>query len=176
MTRTIAVGVSACLLGEKVRYDGGHRHDSNITGILGEFFVFVPVCPEVECGMSIPREPMHLEGDPAKPRLMTVESGIDKTKEMTSFCRAKVGELANEALCGFIFKANSPSCGLFGVSVHNTGIPAGTGRGLFAAALVERFPILPVEEERGLNNPTAREKFIERVFNYNSKENDLCLI
>ena len=170
MTRKIAVVVSACLLGEKVRYDGGHRHDSNITGILGEFFDFVPVCPEVECGMSIPREPMRLEGDPAKPRLVTIESRIDKTGEMASFCRAKVAELAGMALCGFIFKANSPSCGLFGVCVHNNGMPAGTGRGLFTAALVERFPLLPVEEEKGLNDPMAREKFIERVLNYNTKE------
>jgi uncharacterized protein YbbK (DUF523 family) len=170
MSRTIAVGVSACLLGEKVRYDGGHRGDSNITDALGRFFYFVPVCPEVECGMSIPREPMRLEGDPAKPRLMTVESRIDKTQEMTSFCRARVGKLAKELLCGFIFKARSPSCGLSGVSVHYNGMPAGTGRGLFAAALVERFPCLPVEEESGLNDPAARDKFIERVNNYNLKE------
>jgi uncharacterized protein YbbK (DUF523 family) len=170
MTKTIAVGVSACLLGEKVRYDGGDRLDNNIIDTLGRFFVFVPVCPEVECGMSIPREPMRLEGDPVRPRLITIESRIDKTKEMTSFCRARVGELVKEALCGFIFKSNSPSCGLLGICVHNTGIPAGTGRGLFAAALAERFPLLPVEEERGLNDPAAREKFIEWVFNYNTKE------
>jgi uncharacterized protein YbbK (DUF523 family) len=166
MNRTIAVGASACLLGEKVRFDGGHRHDANITGDLGRFFVFVPVCPEVECGMSIPREQMRLEGDLIKPRLMTVDSRIDKTQEMTSFCRARVGELEKEALCGFIFKANSPSCGLLGVCIHNSGIPARTGRGLFAAAMLERFPLLPVEEERGLTDPVAREKFIERLFNY----------
>jgi uncharacterized protein YbbK (DUF523 family) len=172
MNRNIAVGVSACLLGEKVRYDGGHRHDGNITGDLGRFLVFVPVCPEVECGMSIPREPMRLEGDLLKPRLMTVDSRIDKTEEMTAFCRAKVGELEKEALCGFIFKANSPSCGLFGVCIHNSGIPAGTGRGLFAAALVERFPLLPVEEERGLNDPEARGKFIELIFKYRVRLRD----
>ena len=166
MARTITVGVSACLLGEKVRYDGGHSHDSNITGALGRFFVFVPVCPEVESGMSIPREPIRLEGNPVEPRLVTVESRIDKTKEITSFCRARVGELEKDALCGFIFKANSPSCGLFGVCVHNCGYAAGTGRGLFATAMVERFPLLPVEEERGLTDPGARENFIKRVFNY----------
>lgn len=170
MTRTITVGVSACLLGEKVRYDGGHRHDGNITGALGSFFVFVPLCPEVECGMPIPREPMRLEGDSAKPRLMTVESRIDKTEDMTSFCRARIGELEKETLCGFIFKARSPSCGLSGVSVHNNGKPSGTGRGLFAAALVERLPSLPVEEETGLNDPAALDKFIERVLTYNKKE------
>ena len=170
MRRTITVGVSACLLGEKVRYDGGHRLDSNITAELGRYFILLPVCPEVECGMSIPREPMRLEGDPAKPRLMTVESRIDKTEEMTSFCRARVGELAKEALCGFILKARSPSCGLTRVPVHNNGMPAGTGRGLFAAALVERFPCLPVEEESGLGDPSAQEKFIERVNNHNNKE------
>jgi uncharacterized protein YbbK (DUF523 family) len=170
MTRTIAVGVCACLLGEKVRYDGVHKRDACITGTLGKIFDYVPVCPEVECGMTTPREPMRLEGDPANPRLMTVESRIDKTKEMSSFCRARVGELAKEALCGFIFKARSPSCGLSGVPVHNAIIPAGSGRGLFAAALVERFPLLPVEEEKGLGDPAAREKFIERVFNYYTKE------
>jgi uncharacterized protein YbbK (DUF523 family) len=170
MTSTIAVGVSACLLGVKVRYDGGHRLDSNVTDTLGRLFIFVPVCPEVECGMSTPRDPMRLEGDPAKPRLITIESRIDKTGEMASFCRAKVAELAGMALCGFIFKANSPSCGFFGVTVHNNGMPAGTSRGLFAAALVERFPLLPVEEEKGLNDPAVREEFIERVLIYNTKE------
>jgi uncharacterized protein YbbK (DUF523 family) len=170
MTSTIAVGVSACLLGEKIRYDGGHRYDGNIALEVGRFFTCVPVCPEVECGMSIPREPMRLEGEPAKPRLMTVESRIDKTEKMTAFCRARVGELLKDALCGFIFKARSPSCGLFGVSVHNNDMPAGIGRGLFAAALVERLPCLPVVEESGLNDPEAREKFIERVLNYNPKE------
>jgi uncharacterized protein YbbK (DUF523 family) len=170
MTRTIAVGVSACLLGEKVRYDGGHKRDGYITDILGRSFIFVPVCPEVECGMSIPREHMRLEGDPAKPCLMTVESRIDKTGQMKSFCRNRIEELAKKALCGFILKARSPSCGLFGVPVHDTIIPAGTGRGLFAAALVERFPLMPVEEEKGLDDPAVREKFIERVFNYYTKE------
>jgi uncharacterized protein YbbK (DUF523 family) len=170
MTKSIYVGVSACLLGENVRYDGGHKHDSNVTDTLGRFFLFVPVCPEVECGMSIPREPMRLEGDPAKPRLMTVDGRIDKTKEMTSFCRARVAEMGKEALRGFIFKARSPSCGLSGVSVHSNGLPAGIGRGLFAAALVERLPCLPVVEESGLNDPGAREKFIVLVSNYNPKE------
>jgi len=170
MTSTIAVGVSACLLGEKVRYDGGHRLDCNVTDTLGRLILFVPVCPEVECGMSIPREPMRLEGDPAKPRLMTVDSRVDKTEEMASYCRARVGELANMELCGFVFKARSPSCGLIGVTVHKNGVPAGTGRGLFAAALVERFPFLPVEEEEGLSDPAVREKFVERVLNHNNKE------
>lgn len=169
MTSTIAVGVSACLLGEKVRYDGGQRLDGNVTD-LERLFVFVPVCPEVECGMSIPREPMRLEGDPAKPRLMTIDSRIDKTGEMASFCSARVEGLTKEALSGFIFKANSPSCGLSGVSVYANGLPAGTGRGLFAAALVKRFPRLPMEEEKGLNDPAIREEFVERVLNYNTKE------
>ena len=166
MTKSIRIGVSACLLGEKVRYDGGHRRDSNITVVLGRNFVFVPVCPEVECGMSIPREKMQLEGDLIKPRLMTVESRIDKTEEMTLFCRAWVGEFEKEELCGFILKSKSPSCGLSGICIHNGAIPAGTGRGLFAAALVERFPLLPVEDERGMADPQARDKFIKMVFGY----------
>ena len=169
MTRTIAVGVSACLLGEKVRYDGGHRYDGNIADTLGKLFIFVPVCPEVECGMSIPREPMRLEGDPAKPRLMAIDSRIDRTGDMALYCRARVRELAKAGLGGFIFKANSPSCGL-SVPVHSAGMPAGNGRGLFAAALVECCPHLPVEEEKGLNDPAAREEFIKRVSNFSTKE------
>ena len=164
MTRTIAVGVSACLLGERVRYDGNHRHDENVTGILGRFFVFVPVCPEVECGMSIPREQMRLEGDVVKPRLMTVESRIDKTEKMVSFCRTRVVELEKEALCGFIFKAKSPSCGLSRVPVQVSGVPIGAGRGLFAETLVGHFPLIPVAEESELAVPVGREKFMERVF------------
>jgi len=166
MSGPIAIGVSACLLGENVRYDGGNRHDSYITDVLGRFFSFVPVCPEVESGMTIPREPMRLEGDPAAPRLMTIGTRIDKTGQMTSFCHSRVRELDKEDLCGFIFKKNSPSSGLFRVKVHNSVNRTRTGTGLFAAEVGRRFPHLPMEEEGRLDDPVIRESFIERVFGY----------
>ncbi len=163
----IRVGVSSCLLGEHVRYDGGHKHDRYITDTLGRFFSFVPVCPEVDCGMTVPREAMRLEGDPNNPRLMTRASRIDKTDQMLAFCTAKLRELENSDLCGFIFKKGSPSSGLFRVKVYGpTGTPARSGSGLFAAAMARRLPLLPMEEEGRLNDPAIRENFIERVFCY----------
>lgn len=166
MSTPVKIGVSSCLLGEKVRYDGGHKHDRYITDILGRFFVFVPVCPEVGCGMSTPREAMRLEGDPAAPRLVTNKTRIDKTEQMLAFCRAKVEELAQEDLCGFIFKKGSPSSGLFRVKVYQDGMPSKSGSGLFAAAVARAFPHLPLEEEGRLSDPALRENFIERVFSY----------
>ncbi len=166
MTPPLAIGVSACLLGEQVRYDGGHKHDSYITDMLGRFFRLVPVCPEVGCGLPIPREAMRLEGDPAAPRLITSRSRIDKTEQMLAYCNAKVVELEQEDLCGFIFKKNSPSSGLFRVKVYNNGMPDKQGSGLFAAAVVRHFPLLPVEEEGRLNDAAIRENFLERVFSY----------
>lgn len=168
MGNYIAIGVSSCLLGEKVRYDGGHKHDRYITDTLGRFFRFVPVCPEVGCGLSIPREAMRLEGDPSAPRLVTNRTGIDLTERMLDFCRKKVVELEREDLCGFIFKKDSPSSGLFRVKVYGGGAPARNGRGLFADALVKHFPLLPVEEEGRLYDMNLRENFIERVFAFRS--------
>ncbi len=164
MANTIKVGVSSCLLGEKVRYDGGHKHDHYITDTLGRFFTFVPVCPEVGCGLPVPREAMRLEGDPGNPTLITIRSRVDLTVQMLSYCRTMVEELENEDLCGFIFKKDSPSSGLFRVKVYNKGVPAKTGRGLFADAVVKHFPLLPVEEEGRLYDMNIRENFIERVF------------
>jgi len=168
MGNDIAIGVSSCLLGEKVRYDGGHKHDRYITDTLGRFFRFVPVCPEVGCGLSIPREAMRLEGDSSAPRLVTNRTGIDLTERMLDFCRKKVVELEREDLCGFIFKKDSPSSGLFRVKVYGGGAPARNGRGLFADALVKHFPLLPVEEEGRLYDMNLRENFIERVFAFRS--------
>jgi uncharacterized protein YbgA (DUF1722 family)/uncharacterized protein YbbK (DUF523 family) len=166
-TRPIRVGVSACLLGEHVRYDGGHKHDRYITDTLGSFFSFLPVCPEVGCGLPVPREAMRLEGDPANPRLMTRQSRIDRTGQMLAYCDATVRELEGSDLCGFIFKKDSPSSGLFRVKVYGpAGIPAKSGSGLFAAAVARHFPLLPMEEEGRLNDAVLRENFIERVFSY----------
>jgi uncharacterized protein YbgA (DUF1722 family)/uncharacterized protein YbbK (DUF523 family) len=175
MTSAIRIGVSACLLGQQVRYDGGHKHDRYITDTLGHYFTFVPVCPEVECGMSVPREAMRLEGDPAKPRLMTRQSRIDKTEQMLDFCHRKVKELEQEGLCGFIFKKDSPSSGLFRVKVYQPdgGMAQKNGSGLFAGAFAARFPLVPMEEEGRLNDECLRENFIERVFSYRRWKNFL---
>lgn len=164
----IRVGVSSCLLGESVRYDGGHKHDHYITDTLGRFFDLVGVCPEKESGLPVPREAMHLVGDPANPRLVTIRSGQDLTEQMQSFCQHRLTALAQADLCGFIFKKNSPSSGLFRVKVYNEkgGMPSTNGRGLFAAALTGRFPLLPVEEEGRLYDPVLRENFLERIFCY----------
>lgn len=164
----IRLGISSCLLGEQVRYDGGHKHDRYITDTLGRFFSFVPVCPERDCGMPVPREAMRLVGDVASPRLMTVKTGRDLTEQMQRFCDEKTEQLADVDLCGFIFKKNSPSSGLFRVKVYGekSGMPVKSGRGLFAAAVTSRFPLLPVEEEGRLYDPVLRENFLERVFCY----------
>ena len=174
MANTIKVGVSSCLLGEKVRYDGGHKHDHYITDTLGRFFTFVSCCPEVGCGLPVPREPMHLEGDPGNPTLITLRSRVDLTVQMLSYCRTMVEELENEDLCGFIFKKDSPSSGLFRVKVYNKGVPAKTGRGLFADAVVKHFPLLPVEEEGRLYDMNLRENFIERVFAFRRLKDSLA--
>jgi len=167
VSAAINVGVSACLLGEPVRYDGGHKHDHYITGTLGKFFSFVPVCPEVECGLTTPREAMRLEGDPAAPRLMTRLGRIDKTGQMLAFCSRRLRELEQADLCGFIFKKGSPSSGLFRVKVYGAGgMATKSGSGIFAAAVAGHFPLLPLEEEGRLNDPDIRENFIERIFSY----------
>jgi uncharacterized protein YbgA (DUF1722 family)/uncharacterized protein YbbK (DUF523 family) len=165
MTSAIKIGVSKCLLGEKVRFDGGHKHDRYITGTLGRYFDFVPVCPETECGLGIPREAMRLVGDIDQPRLVTNKTGIDRTEQMLSWASGRLDALEKESLCGFIFKKDSPSSGLHRVKVYNqTGQPVKGGRGLFAAAFTARFPRTPVEEEGRLHDPGLRENFIERVF------------
>jgi uncharacterized protein YbgA (DUF1722 family)/uncharacterized protein YbbK (DUF523 family) len=166
MAKPVTIAVSACLLGENVRYNGGQKYDGYITGILGKFFVLVPVCPEVESGMSVPREPMRLEGDPRFPRLMTVDTGIDRTEQLHSYCRKRIRELREENLCGFIFKKRSPSCGPSQVKVHKGPCRERNGAGLFARAVMCKMPLLPFEDEERLSDPAVRENFIERVFNY----------
>jgi uncharacterized protein YbgA (DUF1722 family)/uncharacterized protein YbbK (DUF523 family) len=160
------MGVSACLLGHHVRYDGGHKHNRYITDTLGTYFSFVPVCPEVGCGLPTPREAMRLEGDPVAPRLMTRQTRVDKTEQMVAYCSAKIKELEQEDLCGFIFKKDSPSSGLFRVKVYANGQAQKVGSGLFATGMARRFPLLPMEEEGRLNDAPIRENFIERIFSY----------
>jgi len=165
MTSAIKIGVSTCLLGEKVRFDGGHKHNRYITQTLGLFFEFVPVCPETECGLGIPREAMRLVGDVDHPRLVTNKTRIDHTEQMLTWAAGRLDDLEKENLCGFIFKKDSPSSGLHRVKVYNDkGQAVKSGRGLFAAAFTARFPRIPVEEEGRLHDPVLRENFIEQVF------------
>ncbi len=161
----IKIGISSCLLGEKVRYDGGHKWEQFITDTLGQYVDFVPVCPEKECGLGVPREPMRLVGDPQSPRLLTVKTKQDYTDLMVQWARTRLEELAKKNLCGFIFKSGSPSSGMARVKVYDAhGVPAKQGVGLFAAAFMARFPLVPVEDEGRLHHPQIRENFIERVF------------
>ncbi|CAB5087579.1 COG1683: Uncharacterized conserved protein / FIG143828: Hypothetical protein YbgA [Olavius algarvensis associated proteobacterium Delta 3] len=165
MTETIKIGVSTCLLGEPVRYDGGHKRNRYVTDTLSEYFDFVPVCPEVECGMPIPRESMRLVGNPENPRLLTIKTKIDHTDQMKTWAQARLKALEKEDLCGYIFKKDSPSSGLFRVKVYtDKGMPHKVGTGLWARAFTEHFPLIPVEEEGRLNDPHLRENFIERIF------------
>ena len=164
----IRLGISACLLGRNVRYDGGHQHDRFLTDTLGRFVTYVPVCPEVECGLSVPREAMRLVGVPEAPRLVTTSTKKDYTGQMQSWAARRVLELEDEGLSGFIFKSKSPSSGMERVKVYSEegGTPSHNGVGMFARAFMEHFPLLPCEEDGRLHDPGLRENFIERVFVY----------
>ena len=161
----IGLGISACLLGENVRYDGGHKLDRFLTDTLGQYVEYVSVCPEMECGLSVPRESMHLEGDPNSPRLVTIRTKQDMTDRMIRWALKRVAELERENLCGFIFKSNSPSSGMERIKVYNeNGMPVKKGVGIFARIFMEHFPLLPVEDEERLHDPKLRDNFIERIF------------
>ena len=162
----IRVGVSTCLLGQHVRFDGGHKKDAFVTGPLARFVALVPVCPEVELGMGTPRESVRLVRLGDGVRMVGHRSGTDHTDAMRRWAEGRVRELEGEDLCGYVLKKDSPSCGMERVKVYAKGPAARTGRGLFAEALMERMPLLPVEEEGRLNDPRLRENFIERVFAY----------
>jgi uncharacterized protein YbgA (DUF1722 family)/uncharacterized protein YbbK (DUF523 family) len=159
--------VSACLLGDHVRYDGGHKRDAFLINLLGPYVEWVKVCPEVEVGMGTPRESIRLVDVDGRIRMLTVKTGVDHTDAMQAYSARRVAELADEGLCGYVLKKDSPSCGMARVKVYGPpGPPARTGIGTFAEALLRRFPDLPVEEEGRLNDTELRENFIERVFAY----------
>jgi len=165
----IRIGISSCLLGKPVRYDGGHKRDRFLTDGLGPFVEWVPVCPELEMGMGVPRETVRLVGDGEDVRLLAERSGTDHTRAMRAYADRRVRELAPLDLCGYVLKKDSPSCGLLRVRVYpgrGRGTPEKKGRGLFAEVLTRAFPELPVEEEGRLNDPVLRESFIERLFAY----------
>ncbi|MBZ0220813.1 MAG: DUF523 and DUF1722 domain-containing protein [Candidatus Methylomirabilis sp.] len=163
----IKLGISSCLLGEKVRYDGTHQRDRYITDTLGKYFDWLPVCPEVEYGLPVPREAMRLKAGPEGQRLVTRKSGMDHTEGMRAWVKERLDELEKENLSGFIFKAKSPSSGLYGVKLYGpSGPPSKKGVGLFGGAFAERFPLVPAEDDGRLHDPALRENFIERVFVY----------
>jgi uncharacterized protein YbgA (DUF1722 family)/uncharacterized protein YbbK (DUF523 family) len=161
----IRLGISTCLLGENVRYDGSHKLDRFLTDTLGQYVEYVPVCPEVECGLPVPRESMHLEGNPDSPHLVTIRTKQDMTDRMVRWANKRVLELEKEDLCGFIFKSNSPSSGMERVRVYNENrMSVKKGVGIFARIFMDHFRLLPVEDEGRLHNPGLRENFIERIF------------
>ena len=163
----IPIGISTCLLGENVRYNGGHALDRFLRDTLSKYVHYVPVCPEVECGLGIPREAMRLAGDPGQLRLVTSRTGVDHTDRMEAWARKRVAELEVEEICGFIFKSDSPSSGMERVKVYDSkGMPRKIGVGLFARIFMEHFPLTPIEEDGRLHDPILQENFIERIFTY----------
>ena len=162
----LRLGISSCLLGEEVRFDGGHKRDRFLTDALGPYVEWVPVCPELEAGFGVPREAMRLVRTAGDIRLITVKTANDLTDRLQTYARRRLDELAGDNLCGYVLKKDSPSCGLERVKVYGSPVPDRSGRGLFAAALAARFPSLPIEEEGRLIDPRLRENFIERIFAY----------
>lgn len=167
LSRPIRVGISACLLGAPVRFDGSHKRDRFLAQSLDEHVSWVQVCPEVGAGMGVPRPTLRLVGDPAAPRLVVGASGEDYTERVEEFSRTALDRLAALDLCGYVLKSNSPTCGMERVRVYAaSGIPHKQGVGVFARALMERFPELPIEEEGRLHDAALREAFLDAVFAY----------
>src|SRR5437879_12259153 len=155
-------GIRQWLLGDSVRYDGGHKLDSVLIETLGRHVEWVPVCPEVEVGLGTPREPMQLVGDRHAPRLVTINTGVDLTEAMNRFARQRVRELEALNLSGFVFKSASPSCGIRQVPFFNTqGLETQDGVGIFARAFMAHFPEMPVEEESRLHDPQVLKGFLD---------------
>ncbi len=166
-SQPLRLGISRCLLGEPVRYDGGHKRDQFLVDILGKHVEWVPVCPEVEAGFGTPRESMRLVDDLAEPRLITIRSGNDNTNVMRRYAKTRLQDLQSLNLSGYVFKKNSPSCGAQRVRVYTReGQGIGNGKGIFANAFQHMFPLVPIEEEDRLQDERLRENFIERVFGY----------
>ncbi len=167
MPARIRVGVSSCLLGHLVRYDGGHKRHRAVTDTLSRLFEIVAVCPEMEVGMGAPREPVDLVGDPRAPRMVGQGSGRDWTAVMRRYGRRRAAEIEKLEVSGFVLKKGSPSCGPDGVPVHaESGKARRNGIGLFARALADALPLMPVEAEDGLEDASLCENFVERVHGY----------
>lgn len=167
MSDKIRLGISSCLLGEMVRFDGGHQLDRFLRDTLGEYVEYVPVCPEVEMGLPTPRQTLRLIERDGGPRLVFSKSGEDVTERMLNWSHKRVKQLAEENLCGFVFKAKSPSSGMERVKLYDrNGVPHKDGVGMFARVFMEHFPLLPVEEDGRLHDPRLRENFIECIFTF----------
>ena len=165
MEAKFRVGISSCLLGNPVRWNAGHKRDTYLTHTLGRFVAYVPVCPEVEVGLGVPREPMRLVGEPENPRLITIKTQKDLTDRMVRWAKTRVRALEKEHLCGFIFKSDSPSSGMVRVKVYNEkGMPRKLGVGIFAREFMNYFPLIPVADDGRLHNPQIRENFILQIF------------
>ncbi len=164
---TIRVGISSCLLGQEVRWDGGHKRDRFLTDELAPYVEWVAVCPEVEIGMGTPRETVQLVRAQGELHMLGTRSRRDWTHTMQAYAVRRVRALEQLDLCGYVMKKDSPSCGMERVKVRDAnGMAKRDGRGLFAEALLTAIPALPVEEEGRLNDPVLRENWIERVFAY----------
>ncbi len=165
--KPLRIGISQCLLGEPVRYDGGHKRDALLADTLSRQVEWVSVCPEVEAGLGVPREAMRLEGTPTSPRLVTITAAVDHTAAMQQFSARRLRELERLELSGYVFKARSPSCGIGRVPlVSAQGGETSEGVGLFAQAFMEHFPLLPVEDEDRLHDPQILKDFLKRVSDY----------
>jgi len=165
MHTPITIGISACLFGQNTRYDGGNRHEPLLIAALSQFVTLVPLCPEAECGLGIPREPMQLEGNPENPRLITIATRRDLTARMQAWVEQRLDALAHETMGGLILKARSPSCGKQ-VAVHGPGPgieESASSPGLFARACQQRFPGLPIADEEELRDPARLANFLKRI-------------
>lgn len=164
MTDRPLLAISTCLLGENVRYDGNHKLDRFVRDVLGKYVDFYPICPETECGMPTPREALRLVDTDKGVRLLTRNTGDDKTQMMTNWTPSALERLAELPLCGFVFEGKSPSSGYKRVKVYNGKGGSRKGNGLFTEAVINRFPLLPFEDDGRLNDAKLRENFIERIF------------
>ena len=164
--RRIPVGISSCLLGQSVRYDGSHKRNAYLTDVLGSYFEYLPLCPEVAIGMGIPRPPIRLTGDPAQPRAVAVNAdNFDVTEKLIAYAHSVMATGAR--ISGYIFKSRSPSCAMQRVKVYSgKAKPSGTSAGLYAGVVMHALPLMPVEEEDRLDDPVLRESFVARVFVY----------
>ncbi|MDD5439092.1 MAG: DUF523 domain-containing protein [Candidatus Omnitrophica bacterium] len=153
MPKKTRIGISACLLGKRTRYDGRYKGDRHVTGLFGRSVLWVPICPEVECGLPVPREPLRLSRTARGTRLVTKHTGIDHTVRIRAWIKKKIRELKKSLPDGFILKSGSPSCGLR--------LPG--GRGIFAGALRSAFPDTPFIDEKKMRIPCSRRKFMKAV-------------
>lgn len=164
MSGKIKLGISSCLLGNNVRFDGGNKLSQDLIDSFGDLVEWVPVCPEVESGLPVPREPMQLVATGAKPSLITLESKIDRTDKLSFWLARKLEQLEQQSLKGFVLKARSPSCGVRDTPLYSTtGEIVGVREGLFAEFVKSHFPLLPVEDEETLRNSRTRERFLSRI-------------